>query len=237
MSFFLCRAQLLIALAALLPACDTDPTGDFEVTYAPAFDPSAFVSDITNPFFPLAPGTTFRYEKETDEGLEVVVVEVTDSTHVVAGVAARIVRDREYLDGELVEDTFDWFAQDADGNVWYLGEDTCEIENGECVSRAGSWEAGVDGARAGILMPAHPAVGQAYYQEFYEGEAEDRGEVVSTSANASVPYGSFTACVRTRDTTPLEPDVLEHKVYCSGVGLVLEEEGDERLELVDVTTN
>ncbi len=235
-------APLLLAASVLsLTACDSESEGGgdgFTVTYEPPFNPSAFVADITNPYFPLVPGTTFRYEEEAEDGMEEIIVEVTHDTREIAGVTARVVRDRVYLDGELIEDTVDWYAQDAAGNVWYLGEETCEFEGGECASTAGSWEAGVDGAVPGIVMPADPTVGQAYYQEFYEGEAEDRARVLSTSEAVTVPYGSFTSCVETEDTTPLDPDVLERKYYCADVGTVLEVtvETGGRGELVEITS-
>ena len=237
-------------LAGLLAGCDTNdastppgvfdphPNDNFDATFGPPFAASAFLANaaVTNPYFPLTPGTTYRYEGETEDGTEEVIVEVTNDTREVAGVTARVVRDRVYLDGELVEDTFDWYAQDEDGNVWYLGEETCEFEDGECVSTEGSWEAEVDGARAGIIMPAEPEAGQRYYQEYYEDEAEDRAAVVSTAEAVDVPYGAFTGCVQTLDTTPLEPDVMEHKYYCAGVGLTLEVEleAGDRIELLSV---
>ena len=124
-------------------------------------------------------------------------------------------------DGELVEDTYDWYAQDTDGNVWYLGEDTKEYVDGKFAGTAGAWEAGVDGAEAGMVMPAHPEVGKAYRQEYYEGEAEDEGEILSLDERAEVPYGSFTDVLMTKDSTPLEPDILEHKFYAKGIGPVL----------------
>ncbi len=233
-------SAVLTAATLSLAACDSENEGGgdgFTVTYEPPFNPSAFVADITNPYFPLVPGTTYRYEEEAEDGMEEVIVEVTNDTRQIAGVTARVVRDRVYLDGELIEDTIDWYAQDADGNVWYLGENTREYEDGEVVSTEGSWETGVDGAIPGIVMPAHPAAGQAYYQEFYEAEAEDRAEILSTNEAVTVPYGSFTNCVQTRDTTPLDPDVLEHKYYCAGIGTALEVnvETGGRGELVEIT--
>ncbi len=240
------RSLFRLALAALLflgvglTACDSaapiedlTPADPF-VTYEVNFDPSSFQSAITNPFFPLQPGTVSRFEAQKADGLEVILFEVLTGTRVVAGVTATVVRDRVFVDSVLVEDTFDWFAQDRAGNVWYLGEETQEYEDGVVVSTSGSWEAGVDGARAGIIMPAQPTVGQAYYQEFYEGEAEDRARVLSTNEAVTVPYGSFTGCVMTEDTTPLQPFVLEYKYYCPGVGTTLEVDGDERVELVSV---
>jgi hypothetical protein len=201
-------------------------------------NPADFVTSIDNPFFSLRPGAKFRYEATTDEGSEVVVVEVTNQTKPILGVPAVVVRDTVTVSGEVTEDTFDWFTQDRAGNVWYFGEDTKEYEEGRVVSTAGSWEAGVDGAQPGIVMPAQPKVGDKYRQEFYKGEAEDQAEVLSVAERATVPYGTFHGLVMTRDTTPLEPNLIEHKYYARGVGLVLAvavKGGSERLELVDIT--
>jgi hypothetical protein len=154
-----------------------------------------------------------------------------------AGIIARVVRDTVTLDGEIIEDTFDWYAQDTGGTVWYLGEDTAEFEGGKITTREGSFEAGVDGAQAGVIMPASPEVCTAYRQEYYEGEAEDNGEVLAIGQQASVPAGQYDDLVQTADTTPLEPDVLAHKYYASGVGLVLtiDKEAGGREELLSVT--
>jgi hypothetical protein len=202
--------------------------------------PGEFVAVVTNPWYPLIPGTVFEYRAETDEGIETTIAEVTSEEKSVLGIDATVVRDRVYLDGELVEDTRDWFAQDRWGNVWYLGEESCEYEEGECVSTEGSWEAGVDGAEAGIVMWADPAAhrGRAYRQEYYEGEAEDLGKVLRLDARVSVPYGDFFGCLETMDWTPLEPGHREHKFYCAETGLVLEvspRDGRQRNELVRVT--
>ena len=187
-------------------------------------DPEDLGPDIDHEFWPMVPGTRWVYE-ETDEDGEVlrVVVTVTSSTRRIAnGVLARVVRDTvSGQDGSIVEDTFDWYAQDGQGNVWYLGEDTVELEDGEIVSREGSFEAGVDGALAGVLMPADPAVGQRYRQEYYAGEAEDNGEVLALDQMADVPTGHFEDALLTADTDALEPDVLEYKLYAPGVGPVL----------------
>lgn len=232
------RLALVLILAASTTACDSGSSQEepFTVTYAPPFKAANMQHNVTNPYFPLTPGTVWVYEGATEDGTERIVVEVLDQTREVAGVVTTVVRDRVYLDGDLIEDTFDWYAQDTAGNVWYMGEETEEYENGEVVTTAGSWEAGVDGATAGVIMPATPTVGQAYYQEFYAGEAEDRGRVLSVGESVTVPAGSFTDCLKTEDTTPLEPDVLEHKYYCPQVGVVLEVdlEEDARVELLSV---
>jgi hypothetical protein len=163
------------------------------------------------------------------------VVTVTRKTKTIMGIEARVVHDVVTEDGDLVEDTFDWYAQDADGNIWYLGEDTREYENGKVKTTEGSWEAGVDGAQAGIVVPAAPRVGLTYRQEYYSGEAEDRGEILSLNEKATVPFGSFEQVLMTKDTTPLDPKVLEHKFYARGVGPVLAVSvsgGSDREELV-----
>ena len=195
------------------------PQGDDPVD----LDPADFTTDIDNPYWPMEPGTRWTYREVDEEGAELeVVVVVTGVTKLIAnGIRARVVRDTVTLDGELVEDTKDWYAQDADGNVWYLGEDTAEFENGEITTRGGSFEAGVDGALPGIIMPADPQPGMRYRQEYYEGQAEDNGEVLSTDELAEVPFGSFDGVLLTKDTITLEPDVLEYKLYARGVGPVL----------------
>ncbi len=217
--------------AAALPASiDLDP-------YEPEIDPADFSDDVDNRYFPLPAGRTWRYESETEDGLETVEVVVTDETKEVMGIDVVVVRDTVKLDGETVEDTRDWFAQDAEGNVWYMGEDSYEYEDGERVSDEGSWEAGVDGAQPGIIMPADPTVGQHYRQEFYEGEAEDTSEVIETGESVEVEAGSYDDVVVTEDLNPFEPDVVENKDYAPDVGLVFEEKvegADEKLELVEV---
>jgi hypothetical protein len=229
------RAQRTAVTLALLVACGDDPTGP---EYDPQLDPADFDSRVTNPFFPLVPGTTFTYEGETEEGTETVIVEVLDETRTILGITATVVRDRVFLDGELIEDTFDWFAQQNTGDVWYLGEDSKEIEDGEVVSTEGSWEAGVDGAKPGIVMWGDPAahLNEEYRQEYYPDVAEDVATVIGLEETVEVPYGSFTGCIRTEDRNPLEPGTEEHKFYCPGVGLVLEgpTDGSEPIALVEV---
>ena len=187
----------------------------------------------------MRPGTRWTYRELDEEGNELrVVVTVSSETRKIAnGVTARVVRDTVTQDGELVEDTFDWYAQDAEGNVWYLGEETAEFEDGEVTSRAGSFEAGVDGALPGIAMPADPRAGQRYRQEYYEGEAEDNGEVLSTGEQAEVPAGLYRDVLLTKDTIANQPDVPEYKLYAPGVGPVLAfgvSGGGGREELVEV---
>ena len=187
---------------------------------------------ITNPYFPLPPGHQWVYR----EGKQRVEVTVTDRTKRIAnGVEARVVRDEVTLKGVPVEITDDYYAQDRLGNVWYLGEATTEYENGKPVLTEGSFEAGVDGAKAGIAMPAHPKVGMRYRQEYYKGHAEDRAKVVSLRERVKVPLKRYRNTLMTLDYNPLDPDVLEAKFYARGVGLVLAVDlsgGKDREELI-----
>jgi hypothetical protein len=204
--------------------------------YDPEIDPDDFVAYVDHPFFPLVPGTVRTYEKVTDEGTETVVVTVTHETKEILGVQCVVVRDTVTLDGELIEDTFDYFAQDEDGNVWYFGELSRDFEEGEIASLEGTWRADRDGAKAGIIMLAAPEVGDVYRQEFALGVAEDAAEVLSLNATVHVPFGTFAHCLKTEDFSPMDPDAEEHKFYAAGIGAVLEvnTETGERLELISV---
>ena len=150
-----------------------------------------------------------------------------------------MVEDRVYLEGELIEETFDWYAQDKEGNVWYMGEDSAEYENGVKVSTEGSWEAGVDGAQPGIIMKANPRVGDSYRQEYYAGEAEDMAAVVAVDQSVSVASGDYNGCIKTLEWTPLTADSEEYKYLCPDVGLALETLGDgsEPIGLVEIEIN
>lgn len=215
--------------------CGTSATGP---DYNPVL-PTSWAGAVTNAYFPLVPGTVYEYRGQTSEGLETTTIEVLPGVRMVHGVAATVVRDRVYLDGSLIEDTYDWYAQADDGAVWYLGEDSKEILNGQVINTDGSWEWGVDGALPGIIMWGTPAthVGEEYRQEFYEGEAEDWAKVIALNETVTVPNGTFTGCIRTEDWNALESGSREEKVYCPQVGLVLEIGGSgERVELVSRTT-
>jgi hypothetical protein len=203
-------------------------------------DPAQFTTKIDNPYWPMKPGTRWVYRETAGDGPpNRVVVTVTDRTkRVAAGVVGRVIHDRVTQGGRLVEDTLDWYAQDDDGNVWYLGEATKEYEHGKVSSTKGSWEAGVHGAQAGVIMPATPRVGMTYRQEYLAGEAEDRARVLTLDERVEVPAGSFERVLMTRDWTPLEPDVVEHKFYARGTGPVLTLDvsgGSGREELLRVT--
>jgi len=206
--------------------------------YHPAIVAANFVATIDNPFFPIVPGTTFIYEGQMPDGLEHDEFAVTHNTRVIDGVTCTEVHDTVTTNGVLTEDTLDWFAQDTAGNVWYFGENTHELVDGLISTIDGTFMAGVDGAQPGIVMEAHPAIGDFYRQEFDLDNAEDFAEVVGLTASVTVPYGSFTNCLDTRETTPLEPDLHEHKFYAAGVGDVLETDEDTgaRTELIQIKT-
>jgi hypothetical protein len=201
--------------------------------------PSEWADAVTNTYFPLVPGTTLEYVADTDEGVETITVEVLAVPKVIQGVHATTVHDQVRLDGVLREDTFDWFAQDSDGNVWYLGEATQEFLEDGSISTEGSWEWGVDDALPGIIMWADPGEhrGDAYRQEYYEGEAEDWGKVLDTGLTVEVPYGQLHDCLETLDWSGLDPGSKEHKFYAPGIGVVLEvpKDEDQRVELISVT--
>jgi hypothetical protein len=201
-------------------------------------DPADFSLQIDNPYFPLVPGDRYVY-RETEEGEKLrVAVGVSSRTKRIAnGITARIVHDRVTERGRVIEDTFDWYAEDSAGNIWYLGEDTAEFEDGEIRTREGSFEAGVDGALAGVVMPADPRPGTTYRQEHYAGHAEDNGEILRVGEIVETPLGQYEGAVVTRDTIATEPDVLEYKFYVPDLGPVLAigiSGGAGREELVSV---
>ena len=185
-------------------------------------DPANFVAVIDNPYLPRIPGNTFVYEGQSQDGLERVELEVLSETKVILGIATTIVRDTVYVDGVVIEDTYDWLAQDKAGNVWYFGEDVSDYQDGKLSSKAGSWEAGVDGARPGVLMFADPSahVGETYLQEYYAGEAEDTARILKDDVTLEIPLGTFDRVVQTYDFTPLDPASQEHKYFAAGLGLI-----------------
>lgn len=249
-------AVAVTSVLAIGAACASDDTGgsspatattaasegaDFPVGDEPVdLDPADFTPDVDNEYWPMEPGSRWTSREIDEEGneLQVVVTVSTETKEIANGITARVVRDTVTADGEVVEDTFDWYAQDADGTIWYLGEDTAEFEDGEISTTAGSFEAGVDGALPGVIMPADPVDGMRYRQEYYQGEAEDNGEILSVDEQVEVPYGHFERAVLTKDTITIEPDVQEYKLYAPGVGPVLVfgvSGGGGREELIDFT--
>lgn len=222
-------AALLLALGILRapgsPAAPSRPPG-----------PTGFAARVDNPWFPLRPGAVYVYRGVKDRQSSRDVFAVTKTTKTIQGVPCTVVRDRLYLRGQLHERTEDWYAEDKAGNVWYFGEATAELSpNGSVVSTEGSWQSGVHGAQAGIFMPAHPHPGQTGRQEYYKGHAEDRFRVLSLTADVDTPAVSSSHGLLTREWTPLEPGVVDHKLYVKGIGMVLEQAvkgGDERNSLV-----
>src|SRR5215813_3338811 len=238
-----CETQAAADLADALDTCQ----GGFEVRqescqklgpgpYDPVIDPHNFTTRIDNPYFPLVPGTTFTYLNQNRTIRDVFAV--THGTRVINGVTCVQVHDSVYTDGELTEDTLDFFAQDREGNVWYFGENTAEFENGLIATIDGSFLSGLNNDKAGIIMKAHPGVGDFYRQEFSLGNAEDYAETLNLNSRVVVPYGHFNNCLKSQETTPLEPDAHEDKYYVPGVGNVLTVDlvTDERDELISITT-
>lgn len=210
------------------------------VEYNPIIDPANFVAVVNNQYFSLTPDSSFTYQGKTVEGTEKIITIVTDQTKKILGVTTTVVWDRAWLDNELIEETYDWYAQDKEGNVWYFGEDSKEYENGKVVSSKGSWEAGVNGAKPGVIMKAKPTVGDSYRQEYYKGEAEDMADVISLSETVTVPHGTFSNCLKTRDWSQIDPKLNEYKYYCPKVGAMtletLVSDPSEKVELINVST-
>ena len=197
---------------------------------------SGFSAQVTNPWYPLKPGSTYVYRGVKDEEPSREVMTVTRRTKMIDGAPCVVVSDLLYLRGRLEERTTDFYTQDAKGNVWYFGENTAELDRqGHVKNRSGSWRAGVDGARPGIFMFAHPRVGQSARQEYYKGQAEDHFRVLRLNATVRVTFGSSRHALLTKEWTPLEPGVIDHKYYVRGIGTVLERTAKgplERNELV-----
>ena len=240
-----CEKQAAAELTDALDTCQ----GGFEVRrsacekfgpapYDPVIDPANFVSKIDNPYFPLAPGTTFIYVGHSGGDTITDNFAITTNTRVIDGVTCVEVHDSVFTNNVLTEDTHDWFAQDKEGNVWYFGENTSELEDGLIATIAGTFMAGVNNDKPGIIMKAHPAIGDFYRQEFSLNNAEDYGETIGLNATVTVPYGTFEHCLKSEETTPLEPDALEDKFYAAGVGNVLTVDlvSGERDELVQIMT-
>ena len=220
-------ASVAITAEASSPALASEPT----------FDSAEFCHplEITNPYMPLEPGTTFVYKGKSEGAPTRQEFVVTNQAKTILGVKARVVVDTNWEGGKLVERTEDWFAQDDAGNVWYLGEYATDYENGEVVGHEGSWEAGVDGAQPGIVMKAQPVVGETYQQENAPGIAEDRATVLSLEESICVRYGCFSNVLQTEEFTPLEPGNVEHKFYAPGIGQIMTvqvEGGEEESSLV-----
>jgi hypothetical protein len=220
---------LPVALAVLaLAACggggskSSSPSGVPEGTKPVKLEPADFTTEIDNPYWPMRPGSHWVYREVEDGEVQRVDVTVTNRTKTLGGIEARVVHDRVSRDGETLEDTYDWYAQDSDGNLWYLGEDTAEYENGKLKTKEGSWAYGVDGAQPGVVVPANPKQGMKYREEYYAGHAEDAAEILNVGSQVQVPYGRFQGAVLTRNFSSIEPTVEEMKLYAKGVGPVME---------------
>ena len=245
-SFYLCLGEVYAEKREAIELCGEQYSARIDICdelddqlYAPDVNPDNFLTAAEiaanpNPYFPLTPGLVRIYEA----GDETITVTVTDEVKEIAGIEAIVVRDTVEEEGEFVEDTDDWFAQDKDGNVWYLGELSKNFEEGELVDLDGSWKTGVDSARPGIIMFANPEVGTVYRQEYSIGEAEDMAEIFDIAETSEmVPVADCSAtCVVTREFLPFEPDVEEFKYYAPGIGLILAIDGEtgDREELVEV---
>jgi hypothetical protein len=218
------RASTAVLLAALVAGCGSSSHR------------SGFGANVTNAWFPLRPGSVYRYRGVKDGEPSREVMTVTHRTRTIDGARTVVVSDLLYLRGKLEERTRDYYSQDAHGNVWYFGEDTAELDpSGRVKTREGTWHAGEDGAKPGIFMYAQPRVGQSARQEFLRGQAEDHFQVLRRGVSAAVPLKTFRSAMLTKEWTPLEPGVLDHKYYARGIGTVLEQTvrgGDERNELV-----
>jgi hypothetical protein len=232
---------LLVAVSAFATALAlSGPARSAPSCPKPPKLPGEFVGHVTNRYFPLQPGTTLTYKGKLDGKSATDVFTVTDQTKEILGVTTTVVHDQAFVKGELAEDTLDWFAQDVAGNVWYFGEDTKELEDGVVVSTEGSWEAGVDNARAGIFMSAQPMVGQVFKQEDAKNVAEDCSKIVDLNAPVRTQFVSSDEALKTEEYSLLEPDVLDNKYYVKDIGLVREQTiqgGNDALSLVSVTTS
>ena len=238
-----CLAEAQTTLIAALELADDQYDERLDVCldlggslYDPEILPGNFVVGVSNPYLPLQPGLTLVYAKNTSAGVEHIEVGLTGATRLILGVACLEVHDVVTLNGERVEDTLDYYAQDLAGNVWYFGELAMNFEDNQLANLDGSWRAGIDGAKPGIVMKAVPQIGDLYRQEFLIGEAEDLAEVRSLNRAAFVPYATFLHCLQTEDFTPIDPGIEEHKYYAPGVGMVLSInlQTGARTELVEI---
>jgi hypothetical protein len=231
-------AGVFATVAAAASPGSSSPGADRPIPVPALPGPAAFGTRIDNKFFPLEPGTTFRYRGQQDGKPMTVTVSITHKTKLIAGIRATVVLDQVFVGGRPEEKTFDWYAQDKRDNVWYLGENSSDYVKGRWVRSDGSWQTGVDGAKAGIVMKAAPAIGKPYRQEYYAGHAEDLAKVIGTKASVAVPYGTFAHALVTGEWTPLEKGVVEHKYYVRGVGnvrTIMVKGGSEEERLVSVS--
>jgi hypothetical protein len=233
--------RAVVALSCLLAACGSTGqsagTSPSPAAYNPKIDPASFVSLVDNPLYPLKPGTVWEYTVNKEGATEKVVITVMRETKKILGVTTTVVHDVVTEGDQIAEDTWDWYAQDREGNVWYFGEATTKTDHG-LKSTEGSWEAGINGAKPGLIMEVHPKVGDTYRQEYAVGVAEDRADVLGINESVTIRKGSYNGCLKTKDYSRLKPDLIENKTFCPGVGqvLVVHVKGPvEREELVAFT--
>jgi hypothetical protein len=223
------RIAVLLLVALVLTGCGSSHSSSHA-------KPARFTARVTNPWFPLLPGSVYVYRGVKDGERSREVMTVTHRTKTIDGAPCVVVSDLLYLRGRLEERTTDFYTQDAKGNVWYFGENTAELDRkGRVKNRSGSWRAGVDGAKPGVFMFTHPTPGRSARQEFYKGQAEDHFQVLRGNASVVVPFASSRHALLTKEWTPLEPGVIDHKYYLRGIGTVLEQTARgplERNELV-----
>ena len=228
------RIHLLNFVLLIFLSCQKDEERKIDASYHPDINPANFTSStsLTNPYFLAPVGKTYRYEGQSEDGAEVVEEQRQATTKIVNGIECVVVKFTAWLNGQLSEEADDWYAQDNTGTVWYFGEYVNNYDdNGQLADHDGSWEAGVDGAQPGIIMPANPTVGLKYREEYYFNEAEDQAEIVNTGLMVSIPYGDFTNALETRNWSELEPDIVEQKFYAPGIGVIREVSPSESEEL------
>ena len=216
---------LLTTIVVFLINCKKDSPRLIDSNYKPDVSPAKFTNstNITNPYYPLAAGKKYIYEGQTDEGLERVEEQRLSTTKTILGITCIVGYFKAYVNNKLVEETWDWYAQDNDGNLWYFGEEVNNFNpDGSLKDHGGSWEAGKDGAQPGLIMPAILQVGYKYREEYYFNHAEDEAEIIGTGLTVTIPLGTYTNCIKTKNWTALEPDAMENKIYAPGIGLIKE---------------
>ena len=219
-SMYLSIAFVLVAIIS----CKKNTVRQPDLSYNPVILPANFTNpgNLTNPYFPATPGKKYIYEGQTTSGLEHVEEQRFTTTKTILGITCIEVEFKAFLNGKLIEKALDWYAQDNSGTIWYFGEavDNYNAATGTLLNHNGSWEAGVSGAKPGTFMLASPKTGVAYREEYFFNNAEDRAEILGTGLSVTIPLGTYTNCIKTRNWTELEPDVNENKFYAPGIGLI-----------------
>jgi hypothetical protein len=220
------RITILIASCILLSgACKKNNQRTIDAGYNPDTSPSLFTNStqITNAYYPVVAGKKYIYEGQTKDGLEHIEEQRLSTSKTILGISCVVVNFKAFLGGKLIEEAWDWYAQDNAGNLWYFGEavDNYNLD-GSLKDHAGSWEAGVDGAKPGMIMPANPQAGMKYREEYYFNHAEDQAEITARGLSVTIPFGTYNNCISTKNYTDLEPGVIENKFYAPGIGLIKE---------------